>query len=90
MSDVQQENPDISPTSGAEDSDVLLAPAAEPEPIPGLNGVPVRCEYANIYRGLFLKEIYAKGMMYVSSLVFRNIFFEFWHARRTERNLTPG
>jgi len=42
MSDKQHDNPDISPTSAAEDSDVLLPPVAEPEPIPGLNGVPVR------------------------------------------------
>uniref|UniRef100_A0A8H8CHI5 Phosphatidylserine synthase 2 n=1 Tax=Psilocybe cubensis TaxID=181762 RepID=A0A8H8CHI5_PSICU len=39
------ENPDLSPTSpGEEDSDALLSNVAEiePEPVPGLNGVPVR------------------------------------------------
>ncbi|KAJ7578152.1 phosphatidyl serine synthase-domain-containing protein [Mycena floridula] len=42
MSSVLDENPDLSPTSPAEDSDGVLSPPAEPEPIPGLNGVPVR------------------------------------------------
>lgn len=42
----RRENTDLSPTShGEEDSDVILSPVAEiePEPVPGLNGVPVRC-----------------------------------------------
>lgn len=34
-------NPDL--TSPGEDSDVILSTAAEAEPVPGLNGVPVRC-----------------------------------------------
>ncbi|KAG6854287.1 hypothetical protein C0991_008535 [Blastosporella zonata] len=35
-------NPDLSVTSLAEDSDVVLSPVAdaEPEPMPGLDGVP--------------------------------------------------
>lgn len=40
------ENPDLSPTSpGDDDSDAILSNVAEiePEPVPGLNGVPVRC-----------------------------------------------
>jgi hypothetical protein len=57
MSDTQHDNPDISPTSAASDSDVLLVPTTEPEPIPGLNGVPVRCTYSNFCRRLIsLKE----------------------------------
>ncbi|KII90666.1 hypothetical protein PLICRDRAFT_540747 [Plicaturopsis crispa FD-325 SS-3] len=33
---------DLSPTSPAEDSDAAFSPQPEPEPIPGLDGVPVR------------------------------------------------
>lgn len=44
MSSVIDDNPDLSATSPADDSDALLSPVVEPEPIPGLNGVPVRCE----------------------------------------------
>ncbi|KAJ3731451.1 phosphatidyl serine synthase-domain-containing protein [Lentinula guzmanii] len=37
------ENPNLSPTSPAEDSDTApMYPIPEPEPIPGLHGVPVR------------------------------------------------
>jgi len=45
MAFTSNENPELSPTSpGEEDSDALLSTVAEtePEPIPGLNGVPVR------------------------------------------------
>lgn len=35
---------DFSATSPGEDSDVAGSPVQEIEPIPGLNGVPVRCE----------------------------------------------
>lgn len=43
----REERPDISFTSPGEDSDAVLSPEAEPEllePLPGLNGAPVRCE----------------------------------------------
>ena len=42
----QDEDLDMSHTSPAEDSDAVLSPGAEqePEPLPGLNGTPVRCE----------------------------------------------
>ncbi|GAW02675.1 phosphatidylserine synthase 2 [Lentinula edodes] len=40
---INEENPNLSPTSPAEDSDTTpLYPTSEPEPIPGLHGVPVR------------------------------------------------
>lgn len=36
---------DLSPTSPNEDSDSgFLSPPPDPEPEPGLHGVPVRCE----------------------------------------------
>lgn len=35
-------NPQLSPASPGEDSDVLLSPVADPEPMPGLDGVPVK------------------------------------------------
>ena len=38
------ENPDLSHTSPADDSDAALSPPVDPEPIPGLHGVPVRCK----------------------------------------------
>ncbi|KAJ3822385.1 phosphatidyl serine synthase-domain-containing protein [Lentinula raphanica] len=42
------ENSQLSPTSPVEDSDTApLYPTSEPEPIPGLHGVPVRCESAD-------------------------------------------
>lgn len=41
--DSDENNPDLSPTSPVEESDT--APVPEPEPKPGLHGVPVRCEY---------------------------------------------
>ena len=41
MAPVNEANPDFSPT---EESDTVLSPVQEPEPIPGLDGVPVRCE----------------------------------------------
>ncbi|ESK85418.1 phosphatidylserine synthase 2 [Moniliophthora roreri MCA 2997] len=37
-----EENPDLSPTSPAEDSDGALSPVLEPEPKPGLDGTPVK------------------------------------------------
>jgi phosphatidylserine synthase 2 len=46
----RHENTDLSPTShGEDDSDVILSNVAEieVEPVPGLNGVPVRCMYRN-------------------------------------------
>ncbi|TFK34762.1 phosphatidylserine synthase 2 [Crucibulum laeve] len=42
MASVNDENPELSPTSPGEDSDAVLSPVQEPEPIPGLHGVPVR------------------------------------------------
>lgn len=42
-SDNGENNPDLSPTSPAEDSDT--APVPEPEPRPGLHGAPVRCKF---------------------------------------------
>ncbi|EGN93988.1 hypothetical protein SERLA73DRAFT_189140 [Serpula lacrymans var. lacrymans S7.3] len=36
------EGEELSPASPVDDSDVLLSPPFDPEPIPGLNGVPVR------------------------------------------------
>jgi phosphatidylserine synthase 2 len=46
----KDEDPDLSFTSPAEDSDALLSLGAEeePEPSPGVNGVPVRCEYTGV------------------------------------------
>lgn len=43
MSPTTKDNPDLSPTSPGDDSDVILSPTAEIEPVPGLDGVPVRC-----------------------------------------------
>lgn len=40
MSSVKEDNPDLSPN--ADDSDAVLSQPGEPEPIPGLHGVPVR------------------------------------------------
>lgn len=45
----KHDNTDLSPIShGEEDSDVILTTVAEieAEPIPGLNGVPVRCTFS--------------------------------------------
>ncbi|KAF8651936.1 hypothetical protein AX16_004580 [Volvariella volvacea WC 439] len=42
MDSKYQENPDLSPTSPGEDSDAALSPAPDPEPNPGVDGVPVR------------------------------------------------
>ncbi|KAL0961514.1 hypothetical protein HGRIS_006455 [Hohenbuehelia grisea] len=42
MSSSVKDNPELSPTSPHEDSDAVLSPVPELEPIPGLNGVPVR------------------------------------------------
>ncbi|KAJ8079905.1 hypothetical protein AAF712_010811 [Marasmius tenuissimus] len=42
MAAVNDDNPELSPTSPGEDSDVLLSPAIDPEPKPGLDGVPVK------------------------------------------------
>ena len=36
-------------TSPQEDSDAVLSPVVEPEPIPGIDGVPVRCKDQYIY-----------------------------------------
>ncbi|KAJ7274063.1 phosphatidyl serine synthase-domain-containing protein [Mycena rebaudengoi] len=36
------ENPDLSPTSPGDDSDAVLSVPPDPEPIPGLDGTPVR------------------------------------------------
>ena len=44
-STTKDNNPELSPTSPGEDSDVTFSPAAEIEPVPGLNGVPVRCTW---------------------------------------------
>ena len=43
MASTQEENPDLSPTSPGEESDAILSPQQEVEPVPRLNGVPVRC-----------------------------------------------
>ena len=40
-----KDDPDLSPTSPVDDSDAILSPVAEMEPVPGLNGVPVRCTW---------------------------------------------
>ena len=40
---VLEETSELSPSSPCEDSDVLLSPPAEPERVPGIDGVPVRC-----------------------------------------------
>lgn len=40
----EDSNPDLSVTSPADDSDSILSPVVEPEPNPGLDGTPVRCE----------------------------------------------
>ena len=42
-STTKDNNPDLSPTSPGDDSDVIISAATEIEPVPGLNGVPVRC-----------------------------------------------
>jgi phosphatidylserine synthase 2 len=44
MTSVNEDNPDLSATSPADDSDAILSPVADPEPNPGLDGMPVRCE----------------------------------------------
>ncbi|KAF8956530.1 phosphatidylserine synthase 2 [Flammula alnicola] len=52
MSLARHENTDLSPTSPVEDdSDVIPSNVAEiePEPVPGLNGVPVRCDRTESY-----------------------------------------
>ena len=43
VSTAKDNNPDLSFTSPEEDSDVIFSTTAEIEPVPGLNGVPVRC-----------------------------------------------
>lgn len=65
---VLDDNPDLSATSPADDSDALLSPVVEPEPIPGLNGVPVRCEcnYVPKVKHHLIEQRYAKGTMYVA------------------------
>ena len=47
MASIHDENPDLSLTSPGEESDAILSPQQEVEPIPGLNGVPVRCTWQN-------------------------------------------
>lgn len=42
MASTHDDNPDLSLTSLGEESDAILSPQQEVEPIPGLNGVPVR------------------------------------------------
>jgi len=44
MTSPKEDNPDLSIMSPADDSDTILSPVAEPEPNPGLDGMPVRCE----------------------------------------------
>jgi len=47
VKDVVGSHPELSPTSPNEDSDgALLSPVPDPEPIPGLDGVPVKCKCA--------------------------------------------
>lgn len=49
MASINDDNPELSPTSPADDSeDAVFSPVPESEPIPGLNGVPVKCR--RIYR----------------------------------------
>jgi hypothetical protein len=50
MSVVANENrdPDLSPTSPGEDSDAGSPAVEADEPIPGLDGVPVRCAFLKI------------------------------------------
>jgi phosphatidylserine synthase 2 len=43
---MHDENPELSPSSPLEDSDTAFPAAIEPEPNPGLDGVPVRCKLA--------------------------------------------
>jgi phosphatidylserine synthase 2 len=45
MAHVVEEEDDLSPTSGVEESELLSPTELEPEPEPGLNGTPVHCEY---------------------------------------------
>lgn len=45
MTSTKDDNPDLSPTSPGDDSDAILSPTMETEPVPGLNGVPVRCTW---------------------------------------------
>lgn len=42
MTSINEDNPDLSLTSPADDSDTILSPVADPEPNPGLDGMPVR------------------------------------------------
>jgi len=42
MTSTKEDNPDLSVTSPADDSDAILSPVVEHEPIPGLDGMPVR------------------------------------------------
>lgn len=70
-------NPEFSPTSPGDDSDAILSPTAEiePEPVPGLNGVPVRCT-CFLYNGIMVAYRTLKLFLYFVNLT-SNFFFFF-------------
>lgn len=61
---VTSDDDELSPTSPIDESDVPLSPSQEIEPIPGLNGVPVRCEPRISFRVPSIL-IFPQGTMYV-------------------------
>lgn len=92
MTSVKEDNPDLSPTSPVDDSDAVLSPVPEPEPIPGLNGVPVRCKWLSygIIRTYRLNKYYRLGydvsIVPACQMVLR--LFSFLRERRIAQNHT--
>lgn len=71
MTSINEDNPDLSLTSPADDSDTILSPVADPEPNPGLDGMPVRCEsprhdLISLVSSSAHEYVYRQGTMYVT------------------------